>query len=397
MFNANIKDSYQFFLKLGAVKNANSSKYFNNKAKIWNEYLAHETYDTYWKERNIRPHLRNVKPATLVVGGWFDAEDLFGALRTYEAIEKQTPNNNNRLVMGPWTHGAWARPDWSKYATHEFGSNTAKYFQELQLRFFNFYLKDKGSFEAAEATVFETGSNQWRTYTQWPPQNTTEKRLYFNANGTLSFDAPKGDNIADSYLSDPARPVPYIDNYRSGRDNEYMAADQRFASRRPDVLSYRSEVLTEDITLSGTLIADLFVAMTGTDADFIVKLIDVLPDSAKTLNPNPKGIQMAGMERLVRAEVMRGKFRNSFEKPEAFVPNKVTEVKFSLPDVAHTFKKGHQIMVQVQSSWFPLVDRNPQKFINIPQANNSDFQKSTIKIYNSSTNASHLRVQVSNP
>lgn len=393
IFNNRSKDAYDFFLKLGPLKNANGEKYFNNKGRIWNEYLQHETYDDYWKSRNIRPALKNIKPATLVVGGWFDAEDLFGALRTYEAIEKQTPNNKNKLVMGPWTHGAWSRPEWNEFGTLNFGTNTAKFFQEeLELKFFNFYLKDKGQWNAAEATMFNTATNEWKTFETWPPKDSEKKELHFQANGKLSWNETTEKDGFDEYVSDPAKPVPYTDGIFARRNNQYMIEDQRFASRRPDVLTYETDALTEDVTLAGPMTAHFFASTTGTDADFIVKLIDVLPEDAPNPSPNPKNLTMAGYQRLVRAEVLRGKFRNSFEKPEPFVPNQVTDVKVRMPDVLHTFKKGHKIMVQIQSSWFPLVDRNPQKFMAIPEADEKDFQKATIRIYHSMQNDSHLHV-----
>jgi putative CocE/NonD family hydrolase len=395
IFTAGAKDAYQFYLKMGTIKNTNSEKYYNHKAVIWNEYLQHDTYDAYWKARNIRTHLKNINIPTLVVGGWFDAEDLFGALHTYEAIEKQSPKNNNRLVMGPWTHGAWAGGEWTKFATHEFGSNTSKYFQDsLETTFFNYYLKDKGNFTAAEATVFETGSNEWKHYDAWPPKNSTTVNYYLNSNHKLSLQKERSANGYDEYLSDPNKPVPYTDGIYGRRNNEYMAEDQRFAALRPDVVVFETDELTEDVTLSGRILADLFVSTSGTDADFIVKLIDVLPDNTANPKDSPRGFTMAGLQRLVRAEVMRGKFRNSMEKPEPFVPNKIAEVKFDLNDVAHSFKKGHKIMVQVQSSWFPLVDRNPQKFMRIPDADEKDFQKATIRIYHDAANASRIILPV---
>ena len=392
VFSESTKDVYSFFLKLGPVKNTQSEKYFNHKSYLWDEYLQHDTYDDYWKARNIRSHLKNINTPTLVVGGWFDAEDLFGALNTYAAIEDQSKINNNRLVMGPWTHGSWAGGDWSKFAMQEFGSNTSNYFQDsLQSAFFNFYLKDKGNFNAAEATIFETGSNQWKNYPSWPPKNITYTDYYLNNNNRL---ADHKGNGFDEYLSDPAKPVPYTNGIFGRRNNEYMAEDQRFAAIRPDVLVYETEVLAEDMTLAGKILADLQVSITGTDADFVVKLIDVFPDNEPNIKNAPRGFQLAGCQRLVRAEVIRGKFRNSFEKPEAFEPNKISNVKFSLNDVAHTFKKGHKIMLQVQSSWFPLIDRNPQKFMRIPDADESDFQKATIKIYHDGVNASKIVLPV---
>ena len=395
VFMSNTKDAYQFFLKMGTIKNTNAANYFNNKSVIWNEYLQHDTYDAYWKARNIRPHLHHINIPTLVVGGWFDAEDLFGALHTYEAIENQSPVNNNRLVMGPWTHGAWSSDEWMKFATHEFGSNTSKFFQDsLETTFFNFYLKDKGNFTAAEATIFETGSNQWKNYATWPPKNSNKVNYYFIENNKLSTQRSAVIKSFNEYQSDPGKPVPYTNGTFSWRNNEYMAEDQRFAALRPDVVVFETDELTEDITLAGRINADLFVSTSGTDADFIVKLIDVLPDNEPNIKSAPRGFQMAGLQRLVRAEVMRGKFRNSFEKPEAFVPDKISEVKFDLNDVAHTFKKGHKIMVQVQSSWFPLVDRNPQKFMRIPEAGENDFQKATIRIYHDKINASRISLPV---
>jgi putative CocE/NonD family hydrolase len=316
----------------------------------------------------------------MVVGGWFDAEDMFGALKTYEAIEKQSPNNNNRLVMGPWTHGAWESPEWTKFAGYSFGSNLSAYFQQMEFDFFNYYLKGKGSFNAGEATVFITGSNQWKTFNQWPPQEAVATSWWLGNNHTL---VSKKDGITgmDEYVSDPADPVPYLNKKSDDRLNEYMAADQTFASQRKDVLHYESDVLTDDITIAGPIKASLFVSTTGTDADFIVKVIDVLPDGSQT-------------QQLVRAEVLRGKFRNSFEKPEPFVPGQVTPLMLELNSTAHTFLKGHKIMVQIQSTWFPLVDINPQKFTDIPTAKESDFKKATIHIYHEAQHPSKIEMGV---
>ena len=394
LFASQPADAYQFFLDLGPIKNANGPQYFNGRARIWNEYLAHDTYDAYWQARNIRPRLTGVRPAVLVVGGWFDAEDLFGALNTYQAIEHQNPGATNRLVMGPWTHGAWSRPDWSTFGPLNFGANTAEYYrQTLELPFFNYYLKDKGAFNAAEATVFNTGTNEWKPYTAWPPTAATARTAYLGAAGRLAFTVPAADEKPDEYLSDPAKPVPYTGGIGTERINEYMIEDQRFAAQRPDVLVFQTEPLADDLTVAGSLAADLWVSTSGTDADFIVKLIDVLP-SAPGVLPEATGRPLGGPPRLVRAEVIRGRFRQSFEHPTAFVPNAPTEVKYELPDVLHTFKKGHRLMVQVQSSWFPLVDRNPQQFISIPQAEAKDFQKVTIRVYHDAAHPSGLKLPV---
>jgi len=395
VFSAKFKDAYKFFLELGPLHNANTPQYFNDTNMIWRQAVDHDTYDNFWKARNIRPHLKNIKPAVLVVGGWFDAEDMFGALRTYEAIEKQSPKNNNRLIMGPWTHGAWAGSSWTKFGSYDFGSNLNQYYKdEFETKFFNFYLKDKGNFDAPEATVFETGTNQWKKYDQWPPANTINTPFYFQADKKLSTLKPAADKRFTEYVSDPNQPVPYTDGVRANRNNEYVVEDQRFAEKRQDVLVFETEVLAEDVEVTGRLKANLFVSTTGTDADFIVKLIDVLPGDEPNPDPNPRNFQMAGFERMVRAEVFRGKFRNSYEKPQPFIPGKIEKVSFDMNEVAHVFKKGHRIMIQVQSSWFPIVDRNPQKFLKIPDAKESDFQKATIRIYHDATNASNIILPV---
>jgi len=387
LFRAEIKNAYDFFLKMGTLKNANAVEYFNGRG-IWGQTLVHDTYDTFWRARNIRPHLKNIKPAVLVVGGWFDAEDMFGALRTYEAIEKLSPKNNNRLVMGPWTHGAWAASTWTKFGSYDFANNLNQYYKdEIETKFFNFYLKDKGDFNLSEATVFDTGTNQWKQYPEWPPANMQNTTFYFQNDGNLSTKKPTEKNNCTEYISDPANPVPYTNRMTGGRNNEYLVEDQRFASKLPGVIVFQSEILEKDIVITGRIRANLFVSTTGTDADFIVKLIDVLPDSTSSHGGNS---QMAGFERMVRAEVFRGKFRKSFEEPQPFTPGRIEKVSFDLNEVAHTFKKGHRLMVQVQSSWFPIVDRNPQKFVKIPEANEDDFQKATIRIYHNAKNASNV-------
>lgn len=396
-FKVNNSDSYQFFLDFGPLKKANTSAYFSDPKSVWRQVTAHPVYDEFWQSRNIKQHLKNVKPAVLVVGGWFDAEDLYGALKTYAAIEKQSPENNARLVMGPWTHGGWAGPSWKSFANYQFGSDLNKYYQdEIETKFFNFYLKDKGSFDQAEVTVFETGSNQWKNYNVWPPQNSQPVPYYFAGQGKLSDKKPDAAKSASEYESDPAKPVPYTNVISARRNNEYMAEDQRFAAQRPDVLVFQTDSLANDLTLTGEIAANLFVSMTGSDADFIIKVIDVWP-TGSTITPGQEGqrpVQMGGYQQMVRAEVFRGKFRNSFSKPEPFAKDKIEKVSFKLNEVAHTFKKGHKVMVQVQSSWFPLVDRNPQKFTNIFEANEEDFQKSKIMIHHDATNSSNVVLPV---
>lgn len=398
-FRARYSDAYQYFLKMGPLKNVNNEAFFRDSNSIWRQTVKNDTYNEFWQSRNIRQHLSNIKPAVLLVGGWFDAEDLFGALKTYAAIEKLSPGNNSRLVMGPWTHGAWSAPSWTSFGTYQFGTNLNQYYQdEIETPFFNYYLKDQGSFQLSEATVYETGSNQWKQYSTWPPAGSTPTPYYLQPAGGLGTGKPAANGGFSSYISDPAKPVPYTAVTSGGRNNEYMVEDQRFAARRPDVLVFETDTLSSDLTLTGEIVANLLVSMTGTDADFIVKLIDVWPDpsSLPAAQQGQRPTQMGGYQQMVRAEVFRGKFRNSFSKPEPFVPNKVEKVNFKLNEVAHTFKKGHRVMIQVQSSWFPLVDRNPNKFGTIANMDEKDFQKNTIKLYHDSRNSSYISLPVMN-
>jgi putative CocE/NonD family hydrolase len=395
-FSHGTPDGYKFFLELGPVANANE-KYLKGRIAFWNEMMQHPTYDQYWQARNTLPHLKNIRPAVMTVGGWFDAEDLYGALNTYKTIERLNPGLNNTLVMGPWYHGGWSRSDGDLLGDIHFGAKTSVYYQAMvELPFFNCLLKDKCDHKIPEALVFETGSNQWRKYEQWPPANTTARSLYLKAEGGLSFDPPQaaaGEEF-DEYVNDPNRPVPFINGTAIGMTREYMVEDQRFAARRPDVLVYATEPLNKTTTLAGPIKATLYIATTGTDADYVVKLIDVFPDDAPDNNPNPSGVKMGGYQMLVRGEPMRARFRSSWEHPEALVPNEVTRVEFTLPDVNHAFLKGHRIMVQIQSSWFPLVDRNPQKFVNINQAAEADFQRATHRVYRSRGHDTHITINV---
>ncbi len=390
-FDFGTPDAYQYFLRGGTV--ANLMKYFKGENRYINDVLRHGTYDEFWQARSVLPHLKKVTPAVLTVGGWFDAEDLYGPLKVYEAIEKNNPGAVNHLVMGPWSHGQWAGGAGDSLGNIRFDANTSAWYREnVELPFFNHYLKDKGAAKLPEATVFRTGANEWKEYAQWPPKELQARSLYFQEKGRLSFEAPTDANGVDEYLSDPAKPVPYTNEISNSRGAGYMIEDQRFAARRPDVLVYETDPLPEEMTLAGPVLADLFVSTTGTDADFIVKLIDVYPDNAPNNSPRGAQVRMGGFQMLVRAEVMRGKFRNSFSKPEPFAPNRTAEVKVAMNDIHHTFKAGHRIMVQVQSSWFPLVDRNPQKFVDIYSATEADFQKATHRIHRSARWSSHLKV-----
>ena len=387
-------DAYEFYKKLGPLKNADE-RYFKGKNLIWNEMMENENYSDFWKSRTPVPHLKNIKPAVMTVGGWFDQEDLYGPLKTFAGIEKNKPAAPNYLVMGPWTHGSWTTGSNEALGNVRFHSETGPYYREqIELAFFNHYLKGTVNPELPKATIFETGSNQWKKYTAWPPVEAKEERLYFHAGGKLSFEAPVKDaKEYDEFISDPQKPVPYTNTIRIDRGSDFMYEDQRFAASRPDVLVYQTPVLAHDVVISGHLLADLFVSTTGTDADFIVKLIDVYPGDAPDDSPIAD-TKMGGFQQLVRGEVMRSKFRNSFSEPEAMVPGAVTEVKFDMQDAAHCFKKGHKIMVQVQSSWFPLVDRNPQTFVNIYKATEADFQKATHRVYFKNGQASSLKVNV---
>lgn len=396
-FKHGTPDGYKFFLEMGPLSNADQ-KYYKGQVAYWNEMMAHPNYDDYWKARNVPQHLNNIRPSVMTVGGWFDAEDLYGALKTYEAIEKKNPGIYNTLVMGPWLHGGWSGMEGDKLGDINFGEKTGVFYREkIEFPFFNCVLKDKCDEKLPEAYVFETGSNRWRKFDSWPPKNARDAALYLDANGKLSFSPTAATTPArafDEYMSDPARPVPHINRISIGMTGDYMIQDQRFASRRPDVLVYQTEPLKQDMTLAGPITASLFVSTSGTDSDFIVKLIDVFPDDAPDPEPNPSNLRMGGYQMLVRGEPMRARFRNSWERPEPMMPNQPTRIEFVMPDTSHTFRKGHRLMVQIQSSWFPLVDRNPQKFVDIYKAKPSDFQKATQRVYRSGKMSSHLKLKV---
>lgn len=390
-FNFGTPDGYQFFLDLGSVANVNA-RHFKNGIPFWNDIVAHPNYDEFWQSRNILPHLKNIKAAVLTVGGWYDTEDLYGPLNTYKAIEKQNPGIQNTVVIGPWTHGGWFRTDGDKVGDASFGYKTVQTYQPVELAFFKHHLKSGEKPVLADAWMFETGANRWRGFDAWPPKESKDQALYFQANGKLSFKPPANqDTQFAEYISDPAKPVPYTTEVLTRWSNQYVAADQRFATSRPDVLTWQTEVLEKDVTLAGPLAADLFVSVTGTDADFVVKLIDVNPPNLEAEGQPNRGNQQT----LVRGEPFRARFRDGFETPKPLVANEVTKVKFAINDVFHTFQRGHRIMVQVQSSWFPFIDRNPQSFVpNIYEAKESDFIKATHKVYYGARQPSALHVKV---
>lgn len=384
-FDYGTKDGYRFYLDLGNLDNANR-RYFRYQNPYWTDTMQHTTYDTFWRTRNVLPHLKSVTPAVLVVGGWFDAEDLSGTLKTFRAIAAQSPQTADKLVMGPWVHGGWQGGNGAKLGDITFGANTAEFFRdEMELPFFRHYLKGAPDAGLPKAYVFETGKNQWSKFAQWPPEDANPQRLYFQNKRQLSFTEPSETSAFDEYVSDPNAPVPFYSKPTLDMSREYMVADQRFVRNRPDILTYETEPLKEDLTIAGPISPTLFVSTSGTDSDFDVKLIDVYPDDAPAL---------AGYEQLVRGEPFRGKFRNSFERPEPFHAGEMQRIRFSMPDVYHCFQKRHRIMVQVQSSWFPLTDRNPQSFTNIPSAKPEEFVKATERVYRSRSSASFVEVNV---
>ncbi|HEX5426088.1 MAG TPA: CocE/NonD family hydrolase [Candidatus Acidoferrales bacterium] len=406
-FDYGTGDGYQFYLHMGPL--SNGDRYFKNGPNyLWDDQVKHDTYDRYWQIRDLEPHLRNVHCAVLTVGGWFDAEDLEGPFRTYHSVQQHDPGIFNGLVEGPWVHGGWERFDGQRLGRVTFGSDTGKFFRShILFPFFEQYLKDRGDAHLPNVYAFETGTNVWKQYPSWPPANHVLRTLYFREDGGLSFDAPpsKSDSARsyDQYISDPNRPVPFVGYPTTDVPQEYMDSDQRFAATRSDVLVYETPPLDHDVTIAGPVSPRLFVSTSGTDSDFDVKLIDVYPESEPETGSRrensrndvgPPHVTMAGYEQLVRGEPFRGKFRKSFEKPRPFTPGKIEEIDFTMPDVNHTFLRGHRIMVQVQSSWFPLTDRNPQTFENIPDAKPADFQVATERIYRGQGHESGIVVNV---
>ena len=380
-FDFGTPDEYEFYLKMGPLSNSDE-RYLKNENPYWNAMLLHPNYDEFWSARALAPHMHDITPAALFVGGWFDAEDLSGPLKLFRAVEASGPKAPNTLVMGPWRHGGWARGDGDKLGNLNFYGKTAEFCRDqIELPFFVTHLKGKKTLDAPKAWVFQTGTNQWERYDTWPPRSAAAHKLYLRATGELSFDSGASAPSFDEYVSDPARPVPLIGYAGEGMPGDYMTADQRFAAERTDVLVYQTAALDHDVTIAGPISPALDVSTSGTDSDFVVKLIDVYPPDFPDPNPNPAGIRMGGFQQLVRGEPFRGKFRKSMSRPEAFTPGKQDQINFTMPDVCHTFRAGHRIMVQIQSSWFPLTDRNPQKFMDIPKALSADFVKATQRVY----------------
>ncbi|MBA3974857.1 MAG: X-Pro dipeptidyl-peptidase [Candidatus Solibacter sp.] len=394
-FTMDTPDGYDFHLSVGPLANYDE-KFFKGQVKFWKDLITNETYSEFWQSRAANRHMKNIRPAMMTVGGWFDAEDVYGPLSIYASAEKNSPGATNMIVEGPWSHGGWARRDATSLGNISFASNTSKFYQdEIEFPFFNYHLKGKGDGnKLPEAYMFETGRNEWHKLDAWPPKQARSSTLYFHPQGKLSTSAPAGTAAFDEYVSDPMKPVPFTPYITNRMDYNYMTDDQRFAAARPDVLVYQTEALGSDLRVAGPLKATLWVSTTGTDSDWVVKVIDVFPAETPDNNPNPANVRMGGYQMLVRGEPFRGRFRRSFEKPEPFTPGKVEKVEFELPDVFHTFRKGHKLMVQVQSSWFPLTDRNPQKYVPIHEAKTSDFVKATQRVYLGGQQASGLTVRV---
>ena len=394
-------DTYGWYLALGPLSNANT-RFFHGRIPTWNDFVAHPDYDEFWKRQTVIPFLREVKVPTLNVAGWWDQEDFYGPLAIYAALEKNDPRDVNRLVVGPWNHGGWTRVPGDKLGEIPFDSATAKSFQEeIQAPWFAYYLKGRGQMTLPEARTFEAGTNRWQSWEAWPPSSLTKTRnLYFGPDGTLGFEPPAagGEPAADfdEFVSDPAHPVPYRNRpiqttyFPGGSEwSTWLVEDQRFVDDRSDVLSFETAVLDEDVTIAGEVVARLFASTTGSDADWIVKLIDVYPERY------PQNWGLAGYQLMVSNEVFRGRYRKSFEKPEPIPPNTVLEYAWSLHTQNYTFRKGHRIMVQVQSSWFPIIDRNPQTFVpNIFEARAADFRPATHRIHRSRAQASHVAIPV---
>jgi len=372
------------------LKNVNE-RYFKNEIPFWNDLIAHPDRDAFWQARDPRPRYANIKPAVLVVGGWFDAEDLWGALATYQSMNTQTPNKVS-LVMGPWNHGGWARTDGDRLGDVEFGAKTSKlYLEQIELPFFERHLKGIVTTTIPEVWSFRTGTNEWHRFDAWPPKQTTKQTVFLGDKGTLT--STVGAAGTESWLADPRRPVPFLDGVHDHANHDYVTADQRFASRRPDVLTYRGAVLREDVIVAGPIEVDVWVETTGSDLDVVVKLIDVLPENALNTKQTAPTSMRAGAQQLVRGEVFRGRYREGFDKPKAFSPGRVERVRFTLPDVHHAFRTGHRLMVQVQASWFPLIDSNPQRFVNIGTAVESDFVTATHTLHHGGVHASQLVLQ----
>jgi uncharacterized protein len=408
-FDYGTPDGYRFFLDLGAA--ANARKYFADEVPTWNDHMTHATYDDYWQARNVPKDLVGISHPVLIVAAWFDAQDFWGPFRMYRAMRAQNPANKTTLVVGPWLHGGWARGAGNTLGHIDFASSTAqRYRTDIELPFFNFYLKDKpppkgaayagaAGLKLPAAIAFETGANRWHDLDGWPPKMAQPRRMYLQAGGRLSFSPPTEapDDGFDAYVSDPRKPVPYSAEVTTTEGHLFMVEDQRFAANRPDVLVYETDPLVDDLTIAGPVDVDLTVATTGTDGDWVVKLIDVYPGDAPDPQPNPEKVRMGGFQMLLTGDILRAKFRNSMSAPEPMIPHQPTRLHFTLGDRFHTFRKRHRVMVQVQSSWFPMFDRNPQTFVDIYHAKDADYRKAEHRVFRASSLPSFLTLPVLAP
>lgn len=380
------QDAYNFFLDHTPIKKLNE-QILKNSVPYWDSIFAHGNYDYFWQTRNNLQHLNDITPAVLIVGGWYDAEDLYGPLNIYKTIELNDPQNKCYIVMGPWTHGSWIASKGDSLGDISFDFNTADYYRKnILIPFFNYYLKGEGPGKFSDSYMFDTGINEWKSFNNWPPNSNTTKTFYLSSKNKLDTESPSEKESYSQYISDPWNPVPYTSEFIDSRNfynRLFMIEDQRYTSTRPDVLTFETSVLEEDFTIAGPIELDLYVSTTGTDADWVVKVIDVYPDDTPNPDPNPSRIEFGGYERLVRAEIMRGKFREDYENPKPFVPGEVTKVKIKLNDAFHTFKKNHKIMIQIHSSWFPFFDVNPQTFTDIYSADDTDFIISEHRVFHS--------------
>ena len=388
-------DGYDFFLNdIGPLSNVDQT-FYRGRVPIWREFMQHGDYDSYWQARNILPHLGRATPAVMTVGGWFDSEDKYGAVNVYRNIERRSPGARNILVWGPWHHGGWARVDGDTLGNIRFGQKTSLWYREqIERRFFDAHLKGDGRDSLAEVTAFMTGENEWRSFDAWPPSSVVPTPLYLREGNALSFSPPTASAAFDAYVSDPAKPVPFTAQTTMSMGHVYMVEDQRFAASRPDVLVYQSEPLTEDLTIAGAVTVELVGSTSGTDCDWMVKLIDVYPRTAPDPNPNPQGVRMGGFQMLLASEAFRSKYRESFEHPTAMRPDAPERIRFDLPEKLHRFKAGHRIMVQIQSTWFPLVDRNTGRFQDLYSAQASDYRPTTQKVNRSARHATRLVLPV---
>lgn len=397
MVNPETSDGYQFFMDMGPLKNAN--KWYGEDNFFWQQLKNNPDYNSFWQKRSIIPHLKNINPAVLTVGGWFDAEDLYGPLTIYKTIEKNNPNAYNAIVMGPWSHGDWAREKGHQVISNiYFGDSISTWYQQnIEREFFNHFLKEAANNgpNLPEAYMFDTGKNKWEKFNTWPPKDSQWNSFYLQDKGRLSTSKPNGNRFS-SFVSDPSKPVPYSQDIKLNfTPRKYMADDQRFAARRPDVLTFTTKVLQEDITLAGEIMAQLKVATSQSDADWVVKIIDIFPGDHPNHEYVLDGVDMGNYHLMVRSEVIRGRYRESFEFPKPFVPDQISTVDFKLQDLFHTFKKGHKIQIQIQSTWFPLIDRNPQKYVqNIFEAEEDDFVKATHRVFHTEKYASKIEVMV---